>query len=438
MLRSSSETDSQLKIPDLKPEKQKSSDGLFFGWWIVVGTIVIQGLHSTLLFLSFGAYLDQLQAAFGWSRTALSGAFSLGRIESGLLGPLQGWAIDKYGPRINIQVGTVLFGGGFILLSQIQTLWQFYAVFFIVAIGASFAGFLTLQTAIANWFITKRARAMGVAQTGMGIAGGAAVGVAWILETFGWRMTFFLAGVAILLTGLPLARLFHHRPEDVGMLPDGRSPVSDLRSGALDNSNSTFPIDPDFTLKEAMQDRSFWLISIGHGAALLVVAGLQVHLIPHLTDLGWGLTQAATIIPIITFSSLVGQVGGGFLGDRYNKRFIAAIAMFGHASAMFLFATNTSLFVIVAAAAIHGISWGARGPLMSAIRADYYGRKNFAKIGGMSSLIIQFGTVLGPMLGALLYSQTEGYRFAFLLLASLTGASAIFFLLARQPRKPLR
>ncbi|MBS25084.1 MAG: hypothetical protein CMQ28_05525 [Gammaproteobacteria bacterium] len=425
-----------MKIPDSKPVEEKHPHKLFFGWWIVAGTIVIQGLHSTLLFLSFGAYLDQLQAAFGWSRTALSAAFSLGRIESGLLGPIQGWAIDKYGPRINIQIGTILFGGGFILLSLIQTLWQFYLVFFIVAIGASLAGFLTLQTAIANWFITKRARAMGIAQTGMGIAGGAAVGVAWILETFGWRITFFLAGIVILATGLPLARLFHHRPEDVGLLPDGRLPSLDLRDESADKSSRKIPEDADFTLSEAMRDRSFWLISIGHGAALLVVAGLQVHLIPHLTDLGWGLTQAASIIPIITFSSLLGQVGGGFLGDRYNKRFIAAAAMFGHACAMYMFATNATLIVIIAAAAIHGISWGARGPLMSAIRADYYGRRNFAKIGGMSSLIIQFGTVLGPMIGALLYSEVDGYRFAFLLLASLTGASAIFFLLARQPQKP--
>ena len=108
------------------------------------------------------------------------------------------------------------------------------------------------------------------------------------------------------------------------------------------------------------------------------------------------------------------------MGDRYNKRFIAAAAMFGHASAMFLFATNATLIGIIAAAAIHGISWGARGPLMSAIRADYYGRRNFAKIGGMSSLIIQFGTVLGPMIGALLYSEVDGYRFAFLLPVSYT------------------
>ena len=128
MLRSPGEAGPQLNTSGQSTGKQPR---LFFGWWIVAGTIVIQGLHSTLLFLSFGAYLDQLQSAFGWSRTALAGAFSLGRIESGLLGPFQGWAIDKFGPRVNIQIGTVLFGGGFMLLSQVNSLWQFYAVFFI-------------------------------------------------------------------------------------------------------------------------------------------------------------------------------------------------------------------------------------------------------------------------------------------------------------------
>lgn len=411
---------------------------MFFGWWIVSASGLIQGLQATFFFLSLGAYLNQLEAAFGWSRTALTGAFALGRTESALLGPLQGWAVDKFGPRVNIRVGTILFGAGFILLSRINTLWQFYAVFLIVAIGASLAGFLTLQTAIANWFMRKRTLAMGVAQTGLGVAGFLAVGVAWALETYGWRMTFFASGILILITGLPLSALFHHKPEDVGLLPDGRTPGRDLRHAARGEQETLEAEDSDFTLKAAMKDRSFWLISFGHGFALLVVSGLQFHLVPHLTDLGWTLTRASALVPIVTFSSMFGQVGGGFLGDRYSKRSVAALAMLGHAAAMFLLAASSSGGIVLLAAIIHGVAWGVRGPLMSAIRADYYGRRNFAKIGGTSSLIIQAGSVAGPIIAATIFDATRSYTPAFLLLGSLTGAGSVFFLLARRPPAPSR
>ncbi len=415
-----------------------SQPRIFYGWWIVAGTWVLQAVQGSLLFLSIGAYFDQLQATFGWSRTALSGAFSLSRVESGLLGPLHGYWVDRYGPRLVLRVGTVIFGVGFLLLSRIDSLWQFYGAFLIIAIGASLAGFLTLNTALANWFIRRRARAMGIAQTGLGVAGIVAVGVAWLLETYGWRTTFVIAGVLILVIGLPISAVFHHRPEDVGLLPDGRLPQDDLRQVGGDGPTRDMRDEVDFTLREAMRDRSFWFISLGHGAALFVVAGLQAHLVLHLRDLGWTLTGAAAIVPLLTITSVVGQLASGTFGDRYSKRMIAAGAMLGHAAAMFLLSFSTARAVIIIAAMVHGLAWGARGPLMTAIRAEYYGRRNFAKIMGTSSLVVQLGTVIGPLLAGIIFDRTGSYQIAFLTLGSLTGVSAIFFVLARRPALPMR
>ena len=422
-------------IPD---SAQTPHPRIFFGWWIVAGTWGLQAIQGSLLFLSFGAYFTQLEATFGWSRTALSGAFSLSRVESGLLGPLHGYWVDRYGPRLVLQVGTVIFGIGFFMLSRIDTLWQFYVAFLVIAIGASLAGFLTLNTALANWFIRRRARAMSIAQTGLGAAGIFAVGVAWLLETYGWRTTFVIAGVLILVIGLPLSTLFHHRPEDVGLLPDGRLPEDDLRQVGDNTATRYLSDEVDFTLREAMRDRSFWFISLGHGAALFVVAGLQAHLVLHLQDLGWTLTGAAAIIPLLTLTSVVGQLAAGAFGDRYSKRMIAAVAMLGHAAAMFLLSFSDASPAIVAAAIVHGLAWGARGPLMTAIRAEYYGRRNFAKIMGTSSLIVQLGTVIGPLFAGYVFDQTGSYQLAFLTLGSLTGASSIFFVLARRPALPQR
>ena len=405
---------------------------MFHGWWIVVGTWAMQALQGSLFFLSFGAYADQLQAHFGWSRTSISGAFALARVESGLLGPLQGWSVDRFGPMLNIRVGVVLFGAGFMLMSAIQTLWHFYAAFLLLAVGASLAGFLTLNTAVANWFIRKRARAMGIAQTGLGFGGGALVIlVAWMLQTLGWRQTFLIAGIAILAIGLPLSSLFVHRPEDRGQLPDGAA-KEEREPGA--GGGARFG-ENDFLLREAVRDRSFWFISIGHGAALLVVSSIQVHLVLHLRDLGWSLTSAASLVTALTLTSTLGQLGGGFLGDRYSKRMLAAACMLGHALGMLALAYATAPVVIVAAALVHGLAWGTRGPLMTAIRADYYGRRNFAKVMGVSSLVVQLGTVAGPLLAGFLFDQTGSYQLPFTILGAATGLSAVFFLLARPPRR---
>ena len=405
---------------------------VFHGWWIVVGTWAMQAIQGSLFFLSFGAYADQLHSHFGWSRTSISGAFALARVESGLLGPLQGWSIDRFGPMLNIRVGVVLFGVGFMLMSAIQNLWHFYAAFLVLAIGASLAGFLTLNTAVANWFIRKRARAMGLAQTGLGLGGGGLViVVAWMLQTYGWRLTFLIAGVAILAIGLPLSSLFVHRPEDRGLLPDGAAKEEREVGGGVGAHLG----EADFLLREAVRDRSFWFISLGHGAALLVVSSIQVHLVLHLRDLGWSLTSAAGLVTALTLTSTLGQLGGGFLGDRYSKRMLAAGCMLGHALGMLALAYATDPVIIVAAALVHGLAWGTRGPLMTAIRAEYYGRRNFAKVMGVSSLVVQLGTVTGPLLAGFLFDRTGSYQLPFVILGTATGLSAIFFLLAHPPRR---
>jgi len=107
---------------------------VFYGWWLVAAAAGVQLLAGMLLMQSYGAYAVLLEDDFGWSKTVLAGAFALTRVESGILGPLQGWLADRFGPRVVLQVGTLLFGLGFLLFSQINTLVGFYASFVIIAL----------------------------------------------------------------------------------------------------------------------------------------------------------------------------------------------------------------------------------------------------------------------------------------------------------------
>ena len=402
---------------------------LYYGWWVVIGAILLQMIQGALLFQAFGAYFVQLQAQFGWSRASLSWSFSLLRVESGLLGPLQGWLIERFGPRTILSVGLVIFALGFMYLSTIDSLFTFYLAFVIIAIGSSLGGFLTLFVTVANWFEKHRATALGIAATGVSIGGMVVPLVAYALNNYGWRETAFASGWIILAVGLPIVPLMRSTPEHYGMLPDGAA-KPELAEGA--EPVTTF--NSDFTAKEAMKTSAFWLISFGHGSALLVVGAMMVHLIPHLVDrMDMSLESAAVVVTVMTTTSIFGQIGGGFLGDRMDKRLISATCMMGHTIALIGIAFASSLFLIYVFAVIHGLSWGTRGPLMGAIRADYFGRSSLPTIMGFSSLIITVGNVVGPVFAGFMADWQGDYQMGFVILALLTGLGTVFFLAAKKP-----
>lgn len=403
---------------------------------MVIAAFFSQAMHSSLLFLSQGLYVVQFEQTFAWSRGAISWAFGLLRIETGLLGPLQGWMIDRFGPRPVMLAGAVFFGGGLILLGQIQELWHLFVALTFVAIGTSLAGFLTVNTTLANWFVRRRARAMSV--TSIGFASGAVLApiVAWSITTFGWRETAVYSGVAAIIVGLPVAHVFRRRPQDMGLRPDGDTEEQGAQRAADRRRAGS---DYDFTVREAVRDRSFWLISIGHGWALLVVGAVPVHLVPHLVERNdWSVAQASVIFPGLMAAQIVGQVSGGILGDMYSKRLLAAIAMLGHGAGMAVLAFSTSPMAITAAIALHGVAWGMRGPLMMAIRADYFGLRSLGQIAGWSNSITATGSIVGPVYAGIMYDMQGSYDLAFLTLGATTAGGALFFIFARRPPRPAR
>jgi MFS family permease len=228
------------------------------------------------------------------------------------------------------------------------------------------------------------------------------------------------------------------RPEDYGWLPDGADP----HEAALQReqaSGTTLDAEPVFTAREALRTRAFWFISLGHGSAVLVVSAVMVHLIVHLNEgLGYSLTEAATVVSLMTVMQMIGLPLGGYLGDRFEKRKLATVAMFGHASALIVLAYADNLAMVVFFAVVHGLAWGMRGPLMQAIRADYFGTSNFGKIMGFSTLIVTLGNTTGPIVAGVLADRTGDYRVGFTILAVGALLGSGFFLAAKRPKPPQR
>jgi MFS family permease len=407
--------------------------GVFYGWWIVSGGVGIQLLIAALLNQAYGAYVVTLQAHFGWSKTAFSAAYALQQAESGLLGPVQGWMIDRFGPRRVMRAGIVILGIGFMLFSQVNSLTTFYITFLVMAVGSSLGGFMSITTTIVNWFERKRGTALAIMQTGAAFGGLMVPLVAWSLTANGWRATAFGSGVLIILIGLPLSQLMRHKPEQYGQLPDGVSP-GDI--GARGGS-AAFEPSAGFTPKQALRTRSFWFLSIAHSLAMFVVASISVHLVPHLTeDLNFSLAGAAGIVSVMTGAMMVGQLVGGVLGDRYDKRRIAVIATCGHVAAMVTFVFAAALPLVVLGAILQGSAHGVRGVQMMPIRADYFGRQSFATIMGFSSMVMMWGIMAGPIIIGQIADRRGEYNAGFWLLAAVAVVAVVLFAFSTKPNPP--
>ena len=403
---------------------------IFYGWRMVASGGGIQFLQAGLLHQAFGAYFTMLAAEFGWSRTSLSAAAALQPMEAAVLGPALGWIIDRFGPQGMIRIGIVTFGLGFMLLSQIDSLPGFYAAFLVIALGASLCGFFPINVAIIHWFDRYRARALSVLSLGLALGGVFVPVVAWTMQTWGWRPTAFGSGLLAILVGWPLARVFRRRPEDVGETIDGLPHVG------ASKAQTEEPGASEFTARQALRTSAFWFLSLGHGFALLVVYAVSVHAIPHMTmkeGLGYSLGQASLVITLMTVSQVGGVLVGWAIGDRFEKRYVAALCMVMHSGGLLMLTYAEGVAMLVAFAVLHGGAWGLRGPFMQAIRADYFGRRSIGMILGLSAMIIVVGQIGGPIVAGIFADLTGNYRAGFTTLALLAGLGSLFFLMAKRP-----
>jgi len=355
-------------------------------------------------------------------------------MESAILGPVLGWFIDRFGPQGMIRAGIVVFGIGLMLLSFTDSLAAFYGAFVVIALGASLCGFFPVNVALIHWFERWRARALSSLSLGIALGGISVPLVAWSLQTYGWRATAFVSGIIAIVLGLPMAMVFKRRPEDHGLVADGIvKPEIQENKVQTQGDNRR-----DFTAREALRTPAFWLLSLGHGFALLVVHAVSVHAIAHLHQgLGYSVAQASLVYTLLTLSQIGGVVIGWLIGDRYDKRLIAGGCMLGHMAGLLALTYALNVSMVLAFAVLHGAAWGLRGPFMQALRADYFGRSAIGMILGLSVMIIVVGQVGGPMIAGILADATGNYRAGFTILGVLAGIGSLFFFFARKPEFPL-
>ncbi|MGI9615745.1 MAG: MFS transporter [Acidimicrobiales bacterium] len=423
----------------------KGEKAAFWGWRVVFAGAFSQMLLSGLIQHAYTNYSVLLREEFGWSTTLIAFGFAMNRLESGLLGPIQGWMIDHFGPRFVMRIGAIVVWVGLMLFSTLQNATQFFIYYLIVAMGASLAGFITIVTAVVNWFERRRSVALAAAQAGFPLGGVLTPLVVLSLTEFGWRQTAFWSAWIVLFLVVGLAQVMYKNPAAVGQEVDGGSPgepgpnheADAVGPSARRRSPDAVGRLRDFTLAEAVRTRAFWMLNFGHATALLVVGSTMAHLSIYLTEeQGFSLATAGWLGTSLLLTQLLGQVMGGWLGDRYSKRLLVIAAMVGHVIGMILFTFPTSTWMIWAFIPFHGLAWGVRGPLLQAIRADYFGASSFGRIMGWSALIMMLGTMSGPIIVGLLRDSTGSYTAGFTVITIGASLAVGFFFLATKPALP--
>ena len=392
--------------------------GVFYGWWIVLAGSISQAYTSGTFWQGFGAFFDPIIEQFGWSRALTAGAMSLQRTESGAISPFVGWFVDKFGPRNVMLAGTAMTALGFILLSRIQELWQFYAAFLVLTIGLSFGTFLIVTTAVANWFVESRSKALSFTMAGSGLGGILVPVVIWIIATTDWRTGLVIVGIGCLVVGVPVSFVMRSRPEDYGMLPDGADPAEGdgSQSEGATPRRSALSREVTMTTREALKNRVFWQLAIAMGVSGMVMSA-SIHQIPAIASFGLSRNVAGFAILGVSIFSVVGRLGSGYFGDRLDKRQVIAVALLFQFVGTIIFAFSTEIWHLVIFVITWGFGFGASIPVRFALIADLFGRRHYGSImGTLMTTSAVFG-VIAPVLVGWIFDIRGNYREPFLLMS---------------------
>jgi MFS family permease len=376
----------------------------FYGYILVVAAAGIMTLAigtST----AFGVFFKPVMSEFGWNRAMTSGAYSVSWILQGILAVVMGKMTDRFGPRVVMTLCGILVGFGYLLMSRIGSLGQFYLFFGIVGIGMS--GFnVSLVSTVSRWFVKRRGMMTGIVLAGGGMGSLFTPPIAnGLIATYDWRLSYVIMGGLIFVIVVLGAQFLKRDPKEMGQIPHGYDGAKGLEVASLPESPSR---------EKVVYNRQFWMVfatffSFGFCAYLSIV-----HLAPHATDMGIASSEAAKILSTIGGAVILGRIGMGSLGDRIGNR-RALILCFGLMSAAFfclvLIGTKWMLFVF---AGFLGFTWGG-GTLGPLLLAEIFGLRSLGGNVGVINLGYSFGAGVGPFLAGYLFDLTRSYQPAFLM-----------------------
>jgi MFS family permease len=414
----------------------------FYYGWVIVGIAFLSMGVWLAMRATFSVFLVVLLDEFHWSRASAAGVQSLSFIVYTCSAPLVGMLIDRFGPRRVILPGIILLCAGLLLSATVQTLFQFYLFYGVIAAcGVTFVSITAYSAILSHWFDARRGLASGIAVSGMGIGTFALVPlIQYVIGAQGWRFAFMVLSGLIFLLLFPLTAVFlRHKPSELGLQPDGADLGTEPKRGPVEVIDPRWA-ETDWTLKRVLREGRFWsLLAMGF-LSIIPFYLVLIHGAKLLIDRGFDGMGAAFMIAFIGINSSVFKIFWGWLSDRIGREITFSAGIAATALGVFfllLYEAGGSRQTAYLFALFFGCGWGVMAPIYMSTSADLFQGKSFGLLYGIFESVIGLGAALGPWLGGFVFDVTGSYRTAFLIAIAACLLSCPFVWIAA-PRKVRR
>jgi MFS family permease len=406
----------------------------------------ISSLNKTAVNRGFTVFVAPVRDGFGASNAAVGFVFSLARAQSGPSGPLAGWLIDRFGPRLALFVGALMSGGGFLALAYTTNLWAFGVIYLlVVTVGTNIGFSYALSTLVNNWFYRRKAFAMSAFQAVDSFLPAVLVGlVALAIATWSWQITAKVIGLVLLVVILPLSWFIKDSPERMGLTMDGDPPGSSpalprpLTARRTSWTQSAWRPPEEYTMRQTVRSWAFWNLTGGTALRLIPKTGVTVHIIPIMASKGVSEQTAAFLFGLQLFLTVPMYLVIGWAADRLPKPPVLMwTSLAGTVSFALLASPYHGIGLLLAYVFLFAIC-DASAPANWAVVGEYFGRQTFSRLRGYIQFANFPGVLFAPVFVGWWYDHHHSYAFPIWIytVVSLVGALA-FAVLERPPSQAL-
>lgn len=420
---------------------------IYYGWYIVFAAFFAHFLATGISFYIFNAFMEPLCRVKGWTRTDINIAPMLGWAIGLLCSFTYGTLVMRVGARLLMTLGSLVSAAAFSLMGTVTDIRMFYLFYMLLHIGNGAMAGIVANTAVNNWFIDKRGKAMGMATSGISLSGAVLPITAMIiLENAGLQNAFFsVSGLILIFT--PVAWIFvRNRPEDHGLLPDGkekpengnlnRDSQIDLSLGyeegiTLDligeNENPSL-----WTFQRLFTEQAFWKVGISFGIVIMGVMGVMFQLKPQFSSIGFSDRVAMLLMCATALIGTAGKFIWGILCDRFEIRKVASFLLASNGIGLTFVLFQKSTLSIILFIVIFGFAMGGVMSIFPIIVAYLFGRDSFAKVAKYMVVLLSIGS-LGYLIMGQSFDHTGSYKWAYIIFIVMDLIAALLIYTVKNP-----